>query len=269
MPLLSNLFGHKDKGDPLTDPGIAGVNLPEDQRAQLQRDVSLLEDKSGARSQKLQAAADRTVRTAVEDSIKNFRMVELGRCPMCGKPLFQHMGATICDACGWHQYDRPKTGEVRVHLRDSTDVVAGERAYVVKSGACLVMHNGVVVAQIPANSYNWVEYVWPEEELVQRQQEAQRKLKVQCGWCGKDTDPLQDGFHLVHVAFGASQERYCFCSDDCYEAFRKMYPARVHRNCYERDCEDCNLCQKRYDDDASEMRMLAKDYIRSEKGRGR
>ena len=44
-----------------------------------------------------------------------------------------------------------------------------------------------------------------------------------------------------------------------------MYPSRVHRNCYERDCATCNLCQKRYDDDATEMRLLAKDYLRVKK----
>jgi hypothetical protein len=66
---------------------------------------------------------------------------------------------------------------------------------------------------------------------------------------------------MVQVAFGASQERYCFCSDECYEAFRKMYPARVHRNCYERNCAECNLCIKRYGDEAEGVRMLAKDYL--------
>jgi len=40
-----------------------------------------------------------------------------------------------------------------------------------------------------------------------------------------------------------------------------MYPARVHRDCYERDCEECNLCLKRYGNVAEGLRMLAKDYI--------
>ena len=76
---------------------------------------------------------------------------------------------------------------------------------------------------------------------------------------------MADGFHLLHIAFGATQERYCFCSDDCFEAFRKMYPSRVHRDCYNRDCDTCSLCQKRYGEDAAEFRLLAKDYISEHK----
>lgn len=67
-----------------------------------------------------------------------------------------------------------------------------------------------------------------------------------CAWCNTPCRPDKDGFHLVHVALGAFQERHCFCSDECYEAFRRMYPARVHRNCYERSCTECNYCIKRF-----------------------
>ena len=27
----------------------------------------------------------------------------------------------------------------------------------------------------------------------------------------------------------------------------ERYPSRVHRNCYETDCAECDLCTKRYD----------------------
>ena len=263
-----SLFNHKPKVDP-NEPDVplaAGINLPEDQRAQLAHEVSLLEQKGGARSSKLQADAEKAVLSAVADSVKKLRVVELGRCPACGAHIYQHLGANICDACGWHQYDLPKHGSVKVHIKGDEKPVEGERAYVLKSGDCLVIRHGVVQAQIPHDAYNWVEYVWPEDELDQRQKEVGQGMAIPCGWCGKATNPTQDGFHLLHIAFGASQDRYCFCSDDCYEAFRKMYPSRVHRNCYERDCASCNLCQKRYDDDATEMRLLAKDYLRVKKG---
>ena len=46
-----------------------------------------------------------------------------------------------------------------------------------------------------------------------------------CAWCDTLCRPEQDGFHLVHIALGSFQERHCFCCDDCYEAFRRMYPA--------------------------------------------
>lgn len=71
-----------------------------------------------------------------------------------------------------------------------------------------------------------------------------------CAWCDTPCRPEQDGFHLVHIALGAFQERHCFCSDDCFEAFRRMYPARVHRNCYERSCAECSYCIKRYVDES-------------------
>jgi len=121
------------------------------------------------------------------------------------------------------------------------------------------------VARIPAASVSWVEYLWDDEEVNQRHKQVVEQLKILCAWCNAETDPDKDGFHLVHVAFGAAQERYCFCSDECFEAFRKMFPARVHRNCYERHCTGCSLCLKRYGDEADGIHMLAKDYLRAEK----
>jgi hypothetical protein len=268
MPL--SLFGSKDKQDNRiveTVNSVSGLNLPEDQREQLAREVSMLETKGGTHAKKLQNDAEREVISAVEDSIRKLHVVELGRCPSCGGSIYRHLGCNICDACGWHQYDMPKRGKVKVHLKGGDGWIDGERAYVLKSGDCLVVRGGVVVGQVPAQGYSWVEYCWEESEIKQRHVDANEKLVVPCGWCGAATNPNQDGFHLVHAAFGSSQERYCFCCDDCYEAFRKMYPARVHRDCYERECNECGLCLKRYDDDASEMRILAKDYIKSKRER--
>ncbi len=264
-----HIFGHHDKSD-LPSPGdtpnsLGGGNiaLPEDQRAQLASDLSMLDRKDLSRSQKLQHDVEKSVIAAAEDTVKRLRVVEMGRCPSCGAHIYQHVGANICDVCGWHQFDLPKKGMVKVHLKGGDEVVEGERVYVLKSGDCLVVRHGVVAAQVPRDAYTWVEYAWTDEELENRHSEAQKTLTVPCGWCGKSTNPTADGFHLLHIAFGASQERYCFCSDDCFEAFRKMYPSRVHRDCYNRDCSTCKLCQKRYDEDAMEMRMLAKDYIKA------
>ena len=41
-----------------------------------------------------------------------------------------------------------------------------------------------------------------------------------------------------------TQMRYVFCSNKCNEAFQKQYPIRIHKNCYERSCLDCDLCEK-------------------------
>jgi hypothetical protein len=91
--------------------------------------------------------------------------------------------------------------------------------------------------------------------------------ELRCSWCQTVANPGGDGFHLVHVAFGTFQERYSFCSDACYEAFRKMYPSRVHRNCYERDCRECDLCVKRYEDGVEGWRGLTRVHAGSEKER--
>lgn len=80
--------------------------------------------------------------------------------------------------------------------------------------------------------------------------------KIQCSWCEQDCDLNADGFHLVQIAFGLEQERFCFCSDTCYEAFRKMYPSRVHRNCYEHSCVDCEYCHKNFPDEVESLRSL-------------
>lgn len=269
-----HIFGNREKpglsegpqdlpgASPLTPGALA---LPEEQRAQLVSDLTMLDKKDGSRTQKLQADVEKSVLASAEDTVKRLRVVEMGRCPSCGAHIHQHVGANICDICGWHQFDLPKKGAVCVHLKGDDGTVDGERAYVLKNGDCLVMRDGVVAAQIPRDAYSFVEYKWNADELALRHTETQKQLTVPCGWCGKTTNPTADGFHLLHIAFGSTQERYCFCCDECYEAFRKMYPSRVHRDCYERDCATCNLCLKRYDEDATEMRVLAKDFIRSVK----
>ena len=86
-----------------------------------------------------------------------------------------------------------------------------------------------------------------------------------CAWCDTPCRPEQDGFHLVHVALGSFQERHCFCCDECYEAFRRMYPARVHRNCYERPCADCHFCIKRYIDESDGFPGQGQDPVTPKK----
>jgi hypothetical protein len=235
--------------------------LQEEQQENLQLDMAVLEDDDGSREEKLAKVAEKEVQSAAEVSIKRLHVIRMGRCPLCGAHLSQHLFAGICEACGWHDYEVPRTGPVRIHLRHNDRVVEGDRCYIVKTGACLVIRSDVVVARLPREAYDYVEYVWTEDEIDQRHKQVVDRMQISCGWCGDSADPDKDGFHMVHVAFGGVQERYCFCSDDCYEAFRKMYPARVHRNCYERDCSECNLCVKRYSNEAEGIRMLAKDFL--------
>ena len=79
---------------------------------------------------------------------------------------------------------------------------------------------------------------------------------VPCDWCEKPANPLLDGFHLLQIAFGRRQERYHFCCDNCYEAFRALYPSRIHRNCYEQSCAGCSECEKVFSDERKGVRSI-------------
>ena len=239
--------------------------LQEEQQKHLEDDISILEDEDGSREHRLQKEAEKEVQSAAEDSLKKFHVIQMGRCPVCGEHLYQHLFASICESCGWHTFDAPIKGPIRVHLKSRSEPVEGERCYVIKNGHVLVVRNDLVVAKIPRDAYDYIEYVWNEQEIDQRHKSVVDRMSLSCGWCGNRVDPNKEGFHLDHVAFGATQERYCFCSDTCYEAFRKMYPSRVHRDCYNRNCADCTLCLKRYTDEAQGIRMLAKDYVTAKK----
>ena len=235
--------------------------LQEEQQEQFDHDMSILDGENRVREERLHKEAEKKVQTAAEDSLKRLHVIQRGRCPVCGEHLRKHLFASICDACGWHTFDVPRNGPVRVHLSNDEGIIEGERCYVVKTGSVIVLEKDVVTAKIPAKAVSWVEYVWDDNDIRQRHKQVLDQTMILCGWCNREADPEKEGFHLVHVAFGGTQERYCFCSDQCYEAFRKMYPARVHRNCYERNCAGCNLCIRRYSDDSDGMQMLAKDYL--------
>ncbi len=235
--------------------------LPEDQRAHLEQDMEWLGADSEDAGRRLQKEAEKTVQTAVEDSVKRVYMFNMGRCPNCNERLSQHLFAAICERCGWTAFEKPRSGPVRVHLLGGNMPIVGSNCYATKDMLVLIKDDAVA-AQIPRRSVSWVEYVWTPQEMEQRYKQLVSAQEIRCGWCNEPADPEKEGFSLVQVAFGTTQERYVFCSDPCYEAFRKTYPSRVHRNCYERNCAECNLCLKRYDDEADGVRLMAKDFLR-------
>lgn len=236
--------------------------LQDEQRERLEIDRQILEEPENAEGGEIAREARRQLREAAEQSLRRLHVIQRGRCPQCGEHLRQHLFASICDSCGWNVYDAPRHGNVRVHLTRGAESIEGERCYILKDGTILILRNDVVAARLSADAVGWVEYNWTEDELNQRHKEVLDHLTIECGWCNQVCDPESDGFHMVQVAFGSTQERYCFCTDECYEAFRKMYPARVHRDCYERSCAECTLCIKRYEDESEGIRTLAKDHLR-------
>lgn len=258
---LKRWFAPKASTAPTEPPSpLSEAILHDEEGDRFQHNLrELEEDEDGER---VQMEADREIRSAAEQSLKRLHVLQRGRCPQCGDSLRQHLFASICDSCGWSSYSQPRQGGVRIHLMKDDTCIEGDRCYVVKDGVTVVLRGEVVVARIPPRGLSWIEYAWLPEEIEMREKQIRERLTVPCGWCGTETNADKDGFHMVQVAFGATQERYCFCSDECYEAFRQMYPARVHRNCYERSCDTCDLCVKRYRDEAEGIRTLAKDLLR-------
>ncbi|MFU8781426.1 MAG: hypothetical protein ACNA71_10450, partial [Kiritimatiellia bacterium] len=245
-----------------SDGDLTGPLMLEDEIEQYDHDLRIVSAQSAGSEEKVQRKARKVIQTAAEDSLQRMHAIRMGRCPDCGHHVRQHLFASVCDHCGWHTFEVPRQGSVRIHLHGGAAPVEGERCYVMKTGVVLVVLNDVVQAKIPTRSVNWIEYLWDDLELGARHRQVLDRMSLLCAWCNQEANPEKDGFHMAQVAFGSSQERYCFCTDECYEAFRKMYPARVHRNCYERDCATCNLCIKRYSDDEDGIRMLAKDYLK-------
>jgi hypothetical protein len=263
---IRHFFTHR-KPDKQTESAAGGQSalpcpiLQPAQEEQLSQDLSVLALESHADSVRPLRAAEEEIKTAAAESLERLQVVRRGYCPVCGGHLSKRLFVSVCEQCGWNTFDVPRKG-VRIHPFQKVESVEGEQCYVVKGGDVLLVRNEMVAERIPARGVERIEYLWDEGEIEQHHKQLVDRMTISCGWCNEEADPEKVGFHIVHIAFGTTQERYCFCSDECYEAFRKMYPARVHRNCYERDCKLCNLCIKRYDDEESTIRVLAKDYLK-------
>ena len=255
----------KEDVDPVEPTGL----LHSEDEEKREHDKSILEDEDGAKELKLRQLAEKEVQTAAENSLRRLHVLQLGRCPACGEHLRRHLFATVCEACGWHTYETPAKGPVRVYLRHENRTLEGDRCYTVKDGMLLLVKDDRVIAKVARAAYDTIEYVWSESEIQQRHKQMAERMNLICGWCAGKADPNHEGFHLVHVAFGSTQERYCFCSDECFEAFRRMYPARVHRNCYERNCDECDQCTRRYVAGSEGMHVIAKDFLMVPKARRR
>jgi hypothetical protein len=257
------LWCRREKTDaPANDDTLVGSLVHEAEQEQYDHDLRIVSSQGAVSEERLHRRAEKAIRNAAEDSLQRIHAMKMGRCPDCGHHIRQHLFVSLCEHCGWHTFDAPRRGGIRVYLVNHAQPVEGEHCYVMKTGVVLVVRDDVVRAKIPTTAVSWIEYLWDEQELRTRHRHVLDRLSLLCAWCNREANPEADGFHMAQVALGSTQERFVFCCDDCYEAFRKMYPARVHRNCYERDCVGCDLCIKRYSDDDDSVRMLAKDYLR-------
>jgi hypothetical protein len=218
-----------------------------DQERELEEEISLLAKKEKDIVKEVDNLVDTTIKEAAKESLKDLKLLEEGRCPECGQKAQQFLYTGICTNCGWASFITPEKGKTIVHLIDGRTVEC-ENAFDTKDYGTLCLKNGVVSAKIPKEKVNYIEYAWNKEEIEEKKKKIEMEKTKVCSWCGKLIEKENlDEIITVYVAFGISQERHYFCSLKCKKSFQRQYPARIHRNCYERFCSQCNECVKKYE----------------------
>ena len=203
--------------------------------------------------------ADTEVKVAVTEAtradIRSIMLQDQGRCPQCHNKTERFLFTVVCPSCGWFRRKIPDRGHSVVNLKDGKKIVCD---YVHRgTDEYLCIKDGVVIAEINRTSVFSIEHAWKENELEEARALEQRLREGSCSWCEKsliDADLGDAGED--YAAFGSAQEHYRFCSEKCQRAFRRQYPSRVHRNCYETDCNSCSLCLKRFDTREFKRRIL-------------
>jgi len=217
-----------------------------DQESKVEEDISLLqEEKERGAVEKLSTAVEDTIKRATKDDLKELKLLERGRCPECGWKTEQFLYTSICSHCGWSKRITPDVGKVIIHLDDGRKIEC-DKAFEVQEGIILCLKGDVITHEIMHKALTYIEYVWTEEELEKIRRRRIEELRPLCNWCFKI---IEDPDKMVthYLALGLDQERFSFCGEKCALSFAKQYPARVHRNCYEQDCNNCENCRKRHD----------------------
>lgn len=227
-----------------------------------------LEELAGSKSRKEITRAGTEVEQAVTEAkradIRQIMMIEHRRCPQCGGRTDNYLLTVVCPSCGWYKREQPTAGKTVVHLDDGA-TISCDRIYRVKDDEFVCVEQGVVISLVMRRHVRRIEYQWTESELTQMRKRSRKLRTGICYWCEKDLSDAEEavsqegrpaGPFEDYVAFGIFQERFVFCSEACMASFRRRYPSRVHRNCYETDCKSCDNCIKRYDVDGFRRRLL-------------
>ena len=252
------LFGKKEE-EKKKEKQIALV----DQDSELEKEISLLTKEDKASVGKVISEVEGTIKEATKASIRDVKLLEEGRCPKCGRKTRQFLFTTVCEFCGWSTFITPEKGHALIHLKDGS-LVESDTIFPIIKGDVLGITDDVVRVRMPVENISYIEYAWTDEEIVERRTQRRREERVVCEWCQKEVE--QDEYvAIIYAAVGTHQERYQYCSEKCKRAFEKQYPMRVHRNCYETSCADCNECVKRYDDEVT-LEKVEEKRERPEKG---
>ena len=221
--------------------------IVEDQEERLEEQVAELGDKDDSRRlEQVQAEVESEIKRAAELGVREIHFLSEGRCPRCAKQIEAFLFTAVCRHCGWSTYITPEKGTVVVHLKTGS-TVSCQRVFPIDGGDLLCLTGKVASHRIPAENIDYVEYQWPPDEIAGKRKELERESSRFCHWCEREFDRDNPDRRVTYVAFGRYQERYGFCSEKCFESFRRQFPTRIHRNCYEVNCVECELCEKRYE----------------------
>ena len=192
--------------------------------------------------------AERTISDATMSDIRDIALIERGRCPECGSRTEMLVSSRVCPTCGWYRWRAQEANSCIVYL-ETGEKINCDKIYNVKGNNVLCIMDDVVRHLVSQRSILRIDYVWDEEKLEVAQERFYKEQTGVCDWCGIALNELDEGQHVLedHAALGTFQEKYRLCSERCLASFRRQYPTRIHRNCYETDCNVCNQCVRRYD----------------------
>ena len=187
------------------------------------------------------------VQEAAKASLRDIRLMEEGRCPSCGHKTQQFLFTSVCASCGWFSFISPEEGNLNIHLKDGTPIECGT-TFDTHGGYILGITDGVVRAKVSTDNVRHIEFVWSDDEIARKRKTIAQEQAGVCSWCEKSLTEMEEDQEprIVYASFGVSQDRFVFCSERCEDGFKKQYPVRVHKNCYNRTCLDCDLCNKKY-----------------------
>ncbi len=250
-----DLFGRKQKQQEVRGSGERRL----DTEVHLEEDFSELVAREEPRSvTRAISEADEAAHEATREEITRIKLIEQGCCPECRARIENFVFTQVCPACGWFRRMAPDSGRCIVHM-ETGESIRCDRVFSVQGEQFLCVTDGVVHSQVMRKHVRQIEYSWEAQELAVARKTLKKRMQGVCSWCERELQDVEDSELIEeYVAFGAFQERYLFCSKKCLESFRKQYPARVHRNCYESDCDNCSQCIKRYDSKGFKRTVLTR-----------
>ncbi|MBS10180.1 MAG: hypothetical protein CME19_01085 [Gemmatimonadetes bacterium] len=217
----------------------------EGQDEEIEEAMSLLAEDGKVELDETMEEINEAVKEAAKTSLRDIKLMEEGRCPSCGHKTNQFLFTTVCANCGWFSHISPEEGQSIIHLKNGSTIECGT-TFDTKDYYILGITDGVVRAKVSKDNVEFIEFKWTDEEVHKKRKARMVVQAAVDSWTEKPLTEYDNEPILVYASFGNLQERYVFGSKENAEAFKKQYPVRVHKNCYERPCVDCDLCIKKY-----------------------